>query len=148
MKLPNIVYTKFCLSQMTNEFPDFKTKEFSEISKKIYGEVYQLVQKNNKLGLIKLLTPPNVEIIKIAHKHNQKLPFGVYETVNKSQIVYARFSKDSDENSATVNFAHITMKMDCLDENGKEKIQLNIFERRLDSKLKDSWRISFIEDIS
>ena len=144
--LPHYVYTKFCLSQISNQFPDFKASEFSDVSIRIYHEIYQAVHKSNRGDLLKLLTPPKAEMIRLAQKSNKKLPFELYEKILRSKLVYVRVSSNSNENSAIVNFAHITMKMDFLTEAGEEKTQFNVFERRFDNKLKEAWRVGFIDD--
>ena len=85
-------------------------------------------------------------MIRLAQKSNKKLPFELYEKILRSKLVYVRVSSNSNENSAIVNFAHITMKMDFLTEAGEEKTQFNVFERRFDNKLKEAWRVGFIDD--
>ena len=146
-QLPFHIYTKFCLSQISNHFPDFSASAFPALSIKIYSEFYQSLHKHKKSDLLKTLTFPNAEIIKIAQKSHKKLPFETYEKILNSTLVHARISSESVENSSMVNFAHITMKMSFQSADGQNKTQLNIYERRLDNKLKDSWKIGFIEDI-
>jgi hypothetical protein len=140
------LFTKFYLSQLSIHFPDFKSGEFPPISTEIYKKVSEVIQKNTKNDLLILMTPPNVEIIKICNKTNKKLPFCIYEHVISSRIVHARLVSEYNYNSPNVKFAHITMKMEFLDTEGQKKTQFNVFERRLDQKNKDSWRIGFIED--
>ena len=146
VRLPYFIYTKYYLSQFVNQFPDFKASEFPAISIQIYKEFYEALQRNNRSDLLKCLTPPKADIIKIAQKHKHKLPFEVYENVVNSSIVHARISAESATNSTTLNFAHITAKMEFLDLQGQPKIQYNVFERRLDNQLKYSWKIGFIND--
>ena len=42
-------------------------------------------------------------------------------------------------------FAHITMEMICKSKEGPEVTQYNVFERRMDVKKKEAWRLALIE---
>lgn len=147
-RIPNWIYSKFCLSQISNYFLDFKDREFTTTATRIYMEASAALNKGNRSSIVEYMTLPNVEIAKISQKHGKELPFKVFKNISAAQIVHARISSESEENSASVNFAHITVKMDSLDDNGQTHSQTVVFERRLDNKLKESWKICFIDDLN
>jgi hypothetical protein len=135
------VYTKFYLSQAKGYFPDFLPKEFPKIAEDVYGEVYQLIKGRKRGELMKFMTPPLVDMVRSSIKYNKPLPFSVFKQFETGNIVHARVSADSDLNSPKVNFLHLTLKFTC-----GELAQHVTFERRLDNKFKDSWRVCFIEE--
>lgn len=142
-RLVHTLYTKFYLSQAKSYFPDFMPKEFPKQAEKIYSEAYEQIKGKHRGELLSFLTPPLVEMVKSSMKHNKSLPFHFYKEIEMSSIVHARVSSDSSENSPKVNFLHLTLKVrnkETLDE------QFVTFERRLDDKFKDSWRVCFIDD--
>ncbi|OMJ95906.1 hypothetical protein SteCoe_631 [Stentor coeruleus] len=147
-RIPTQIYTKFCLSQISNYFVDFKAREFTATATRIYMEVSASLNKGNRSNLVDYMTHPNVEIAKISQKHGKELPFKIFNDIKTANIVYARISSETEDNSALVNFAHVTVKIDNLDENGQTHSQTVVFERRLDNKLKESWKICFIEDLN
>lgn len=144
LRLIDKAYTKFYLSQAKSYFPDFFVNEFANIAEKIYLDVGHSAKGKKKTELNLYVTPPIADMIKISIKGNFALPFVLHPKVKSLYIEHARISTDSDENSLRVNFLHITTRL-LLD--SQEEEQLVTFERRLDDKFRDSWRICFIESI-
>lgn len=102
--------------------------------------------KNDHLDIHNYAIPPIIDIIRHSQKIKSDLPFKIYSTPAHSKLLHIRISMNSEENSPQLNFAHLTVEMKFTDATGEEKTQLNIFERRLDNKIKNSWRLCFIED--
>ena len=142
-RLVHTLYTKFYLSQAKSYFPDFIPKEFPKQAGKIYSEAYDQIKGKHRGELLSFMTPPLVEMVKSSMKHNKSLPFHVFKEFEISSSVHARVSSDSSENSPKVNFLHLTLKVT---NKGTQDEQFVTFERRLDDKFRDSWRVCFIDD--
>lgn len=145
LRIIHKAFTKFYLSQAKNYFPDFQVNEFSKIAEKVYLDAAHCTKSKKRIELSQLVTPPIVDMIKISLKNNADLPFRFHNKVVSMHIEHARVSLDSDDNSSKVKFIHITTRL-IFDEQGKQ--QLVTFERRLDNKFRDSWRICFLEDLN
>lgn len=137
-------YTKFYLSQAKSYFPDFFVSEFASIAQKIYLDAGHCAKGKKKTELNLYVTPPIADMIKISLKNHFSLPFIFHSKIKSVKIEHARISTDSGENALRVNFLHITTRV-LLESQDEE--QLVTFERRLDDKFRDSWRICFVEDV-
>lgn len=127
------------MSQFQSQFLDFDKSSFEKCSKEIYEEVYRAQKKGDKTQLLRYLTMPNYDVIKICAKINQPAPFVIYPFVKSSKIVQAHITSENYESSIDLHkFAHITVKMILNDAKGDEATQFNVFERRLDQTQKES----------
>ena len=145
-KLLNRVTTGFYLSNIKNSFIDFEKLQFPSVAMSLYQEVHKAHNKRNKTELFRLLTQPNYDIINHCHKYNLPLPFSLYAVPKSANIISAFITSEQGDNIDVNNFAHITLEMLMLDSEGKTKRQVNVFERRLDVKLLNAWKIALIED--
>ncbi|CAG9320114.1 unnamed protein product [Blepharisma stoltei] len=140
------ILTRYYITQIKGTFLDFDKKSFTNQAKDIYTGAYKALYKGDKTDLNKMMTHPNYECLKYCQKLNTNPPFTIYPEVKSAKLVQAYITSEKGDNISINNFAHITVKMTCEDENGNQITQINVFERRLDSTNKMPWRIAIIED--
>jgi len=144
-KLYNKIMTNFHASQIRHHFLDFDRAHFPELSISIYNKTYKAFHDKDKPELLQLVTLPNYELLKLAMKNNVDLPFIFHPLALKAKLVQANIISERGDNVENSTFAHITMEMICKSKEGSEVTQYNVFERRMDVKKKEAWRLALIE---
>lgn len=145
MKFYNRILTNFHTSQIKHHFLDFDRSHFPELAISIYNKTYKAIHDKDKTALLQLVTLPNYELLKLAMKNNVDLPFTIHPLAEKAKIVQANIISERGDNVENSTFAHITLEMLCKAKDGSEVQQFNVYERRMDNKKKEAWRLALIE---
>lgn len=145
-KVTNEIYKKYYLSQIKSSFLDFDKTNFGNVATEIYLEAHKAFKKNDKTELMRLFTHPNYELLKLCQKIKKEPPFTLWPYVDSAKIVNSSINAEQGDSIDINNFAQITVMMLCRDTENSQKLQYNVFERRLDIKKKNEWKIALIED--
>lgn len=138
--------TGYYLSNIKNTFLDFDPKEFPTTAMRFYSAVQRAHSKKNKSDLHKLLTQPNYEILNHCSKSNLSLPFEIHPVVKSAEILQAHIVSEQNDSIDINNFAQVTVRIVCEDKHGQEVDQISVWERRLDVKSLNAWKMALLED--
>lgn len=147
-KIMNLLRSDYHLSQMKISFLDFNRTEFPVVATQLYAAAYKAWAKFTKPDLLKLFTYPNYEIISLCHKLQITPPFLMYPHISHAKIVHATICSEQGNKIDVHNFAHVTLRMTFETEEWGKRTQFNVFERRLDIKQKNEWKLALIEDVN
>mmetsp|Transcript_4944 Transcript_4944/g.9270 ORF Transcript_4944/g.9270 Transcript_4944/m.9270 type:complete len:174 (-) Transcript_4944:18-539(-) len=136
------ILTKLRLSQMSSQFLDFQKSAFPEVAIKLYSDFKVALKRNDKTALNNLITMAHYEMIRASQKHNVPLPYTILPSLTTAKIVYASIVTENNSDTEEAKFAQLTVLF-----SSEALEQLTVFERRLDVKTKDAWKLASVEDL-
>lgn len=139
--------TRFRLSQIGGQFLDFSPATFPATAIRLYSEFRTAQKRNDKSVLNTLLTGPHFEMIRVSQKLHIPLPYTIHSSVTSASIHYASLCSEVLSEADASKFMQLAVVFKC-DVEGQSVKQLSVFERRLDVKIKDTWRMASLEDMS
>lgn len=147
-RLYNRALTSFYLSQLKGSFIDFAVTSFQTNATGIYAKLRESAKKNDRGGVESVFTQPNCELIRICLKNNKPLPYQLYPTLESAKVVHCRMTFVKENQVESESFAHITVLFNCVTDTGERRVQYGIFERRLDNRDPQGWKIAYIDEDS
>ncbi|CAK77647.1 unnamed protein product (macronuclear) [Paramecium tetraurelia] len=141
--LKNALKTRLALNQTESCFIDFKRSQFPLFAKDRYFEFLETYNRKDKVDLIRLLSVPLYDIVKVSLKDNKPLPFKLYKEMTDAQLVQARlFSQKKMALQSSQTWHQITVKFNFIDpETKKDVVKYNVLERRESDSSEKDWRI-------
>ncbi|CAD8074156.1 unnamed protein product [Paramecium sonneborni] len=135
--------TRLALNQTESCFIDFKRSQFPLFAKDRYFEFLEAYNRKDKVDLIRLLSVPLYDIVKVSLKDNKPLPFKLYKEMTDASLVQARlYSQKKMALQSSQTWHQITVKFNFIDpETKKDVIKYNVLERRESDSSEKDWRI-------
>lgn len=78
------------MNQTESVFIDFKRKEFPNTARDQYHRLYEALERKDKVELMKIVSVPLYDLMKICLKEKRELPFKIYEDVLDIKLVQGK----------------------------------------------------------